>query len=71
MADDLCEEMERLLRLQRHEFINHMQVIHTLIQLGRTEKAIRYIEDLAHNQDLLAESRSLHQQQPSCQRHAR
>lgn len=44
---ELDAESMHLLRIQRHDFINHLQVIHALIQLGRTEKALIYIEELA------------------------
>ena len=44
-----CEELAKLLRLQRHDFINHLQVIHTMIQMGRTEKALQYISNLAQD----------------------
>jgi len=68
MDNEVCEELERLLRVQRHDFMNHLQVIHTLIQMGRTEKALKYIEELAPNPDLIAEPLREHQKQKSCQR---
>ena len=61
MADhDMCEEIVRLLRLQRHDFINHLQVIHAMIQLGRTEKALAYIEDLSKDSGLIQDTLQLH-----------
>jgi len=36
-----------LLREQRHEFINQLQVIHSMIQLGLYDRAISHIEKLA------------------------
>ncbi len=70
MADGMCEELERLLRAQRHDFINHLQVVHALLQLGRTEKAMAYLEDLAKNPSLVAGPLQTHCQQPSCRRTA-
>ena len=47
--------VEQALRLQRHEFINHIQVVHAMLELGRVEKAMRYIEDLAKDDSLVEE----------------
>lgn len=44
---ELHKEILLLLRIQRHDFINHLQVIHTMIQLGKTSKALNYIEELS------------------------
>ncbi len=33
-------------RSQRHDFLNHMQVVYGLAKLGNTEGVIRYLEDL-------------------------
>ena len=70
MAGEYCDELEKLLRAQRHDFINHIQVVHAMLQLGRVEKAMRYIEDLAKDPDLVAGPLSLHREHPSCQRKA-
>lgn len=70
MAKEICDELEILLRAQRHDFMNYLQVIRTMIQLGRTEKALKYIDDLAQNPDLLAEPLRRHREQPDCQRKA-
>lgn len=70
MADAICEELERLLRAQRHDFINHIQVVHALLQLGRTEKALAYLEDLAKDPGLLAGPLQMHRQRPACLRKA-
>lgn len=66
MAGEVCQELERLLRAQRHEFINHTQVIHAMLQLGRVEKALRYIEDLARDPGLVEEPLSMHTEQQTC-----
>lgn len=50
--NEVCPELTRLLRLQRHEFINHIQVVHALLQLGKIEKAKQYLEDLAKSPEL-------------------
>jgi hypothetical protein len=61
MADrEVCDEIVRLLRSQRHDFINHLQVIHAMLQLGRTERAITYIDDLAKDSRLVTDTLRLH-----------
>ena len=50
---ELHEEVIRLLKIQRHDFVNHLQVIHAMIQLGKSEKALFYIEELAKNPSTL------------------
>lgn len=73
MADnenEVCTELIRLLRVQRHDFINHMQVIHAMLQLGRTEKAMDYIENLAKDPSLVTDSLHTHTPQVNCQRRA-
>lgn len=49
-----CTDVIKLLRIQRHDFLNHLQVIHAMIQLGRGEKALQYIETLAHDTDMIS-----------------
>ncbi|MCE5284295.1 MAG: Spo0B domain-containing protein [Pelosinus sp.] len=51
---EVCNELIRLLRLQKHDFINHFQVVHGLIQLGKIDRALQYIEDLAKDPALVA-----------------
>lgn len=62
----VCQELIRLLRVQRHDFINHMQVIHAMLQLGKLEKAKEYIENLAKNPSLLTDALQVHIQQSKC-----
>ena len=50
---ELHEEVIRLLKIQRHDFVNHLQVIHAMIQLGKPEKALLYIEELGKNPSTL------------------
>ncbi|HMM22785.1 MAG TPA: Spo0B domain-containing protein [Selenomonadales bacterium] len=70
MDKDAGDELERVLRIQRHEFINHIQVVHALLQLGRVEKALKYIEELAKDPSLVEEPLRLHRQQQASQRNA-
>ncbi|HWR41570.1 Spo0B domain-containing protein [Sporomusa sp.] len=49
-----CTDVVKLLRIQRHDFLNHLQVIHAMIQLGRDEKALQYIEKLAHDPEMIS-----------------
>lgn len=49
-----CTDVIKLLRIQRHDFLNHLQVIHAMIQLGRGEKALQYIEKLAHDPEMIS-----------------
>ncbi len=51
---EVAAESVHLLKIQRHDFINHLQVIHTLLQLGRSEKAITYIEELSKDANLIS-----------------
>lgn len=66
----VCSELVKLLRVQRHDFINHLQVIHAMLQLGRTEKALAYIESLAKDDSLISDQLHMHVQQRECQRNA-
>ncbi|MBP2662475.1 MAG: Sensor kinase SpoOB-type, alpha-helical domain [Firmicutes bacterium] len=49
-----CTDVMNVLRIQRHDFLNHLQVIHAMIQLGRNEKALQYIENLAHDPEMIS-----------------
>jgi hypothetical protein len=57
------DEVEKVLKAQRHEFINHIQVIYAMLQMGRVENAMRYIEDLAKDPDLIAGPLSLYKKE--------
>jgi pentatricopeptide repeat protein len=63
---EVCTQLLQLLQLQRHDFINHLQVIHALLQLGRVEKALQYIEDLSKGKELLEGPLSQHKPQADC-----
>jgi pentatricopeptide repeat protein len=55
------EEILRLLRLQRHDFINHIQVIQAFIQLGKLDKALRYIDDMVKSPEMTGDLLALYQ----------
>jgi hypothetical protein len=42
-------EAARLLRRQRHSFLNHLQVISGWLQLDKPERAKRYVEEVARH----------------------
>ncbi len=50
---ELDVEMLQLLKVQRHDFVNHLQVIYTMIQLGKNDQALIYITDLSRNPQAL------------------
>lgn len=66
--NEVCPELVRLLKVQRHDFINHLQVIHAMLQLGRAEKALKYIEDLAKDQTLITDQMALHNEKLDCRK---
>ncbi|MEX1377141.1 MAG: ATP-binding protein [Eubacteriales bacterium] len=51
------DELNRKLRAQRHDFINHLQVVHSLVQLQEYDEAAKYIsstyEDIRQVGELL------------------
>jgi pentatricopeptide repeat protein len=65
---EVCTQLMQLLRLQRHDFINHLQVIHALLQLGRVEKALQYMEELSKGTELLEAPLAQHKPQACCPR---
>jgi sensor histidine kinase regulating citrate/malate metabolism len=38
--------MEKLLRRQHHDYLNHIQVVYAYLQAGKSERAIAYIEKI-------------------------
>jgi sensor histidine kinase regulating citrate/malate metabolism len=50
----ICEETWKLLRFQRHDFLNHLQVIHSYIRLNRLEEAVAYIEKISYDDNWIA-----------------
>lgn len=61
--NEVGAESVNLLKIQRHDFVNHLQVIHALLQLGRTEKALTYIEELAKDSRLISDTLKIHEEQ--------
>jgi len=43
------DELNRRLRMQRHDFINHIQVIYSLLQMQEQEKAQEYLQQVYHD----------------------
>lgn len=41
----VCVAMINLLRRQRHDFLNHVQVVHAYLQMGKDEKALQYLDN--------------------------
>ena len=64
--DDVCPELIRLLRVQRHDFINHVQVKHAFLQLGKTDRAMKYIEELCTDPERLTTALNDHRSIPDC-----
>jgi len=49
VAHELTEQNLRLLRCQRHDFLNHLQVVLGYIQMGKAGKAEKYIREINQN----------------------
>ena len=47
-----AEAMIQLLRRQRHEFLNRIQVVSGYLQLGYPERAGEYLQELAADMEL-------------------
>jgi hypothetical protein len=43
---DSARALIHFLRIQQHDFMNHMQVIHGYLQLNKPQRAMEYIEDI-------------------------
>ena len=61
--NNISEESKVLIKLQRHDFLNHIQVIQGFLQLGKPDKALNYIENIIEDirdvEKLLAKARDL------------
>ncbi|MBP2644664.1 MAG: hypothetical protein H6Q75_104 [Firmicutes bacterium] len=55
MDTPVCEELAKALRDQRHQFINHIQVIYALVELKRIDKALQYMDELSKSPELLTD----------------
>lgn len=51
---EIMEAVTLALRRQRHDFINHLQVIYALAQLGKTQRVLDYIDELAKDPGLIS-----------------
>ena len=54
--EKLSLETLKLLKRQRHDFLNHLQIIHSLIILDKSPRALEYIEEVAKNSNWLEKS---------------
>jgi len=52
-------QLVRAIRVQRHDFVNHMQVVYALMKTGKFDKAIDYIADLSHDIQITGEMLSV------------
>ena len=43
-AMDQLDELNIQLRMQRHDFLNHLQVVYSLVDMKENDEAVRYIE---------------------------
>lgn len=57
------EEMNRRLREQRHDYLNHFQVIYGLLELGESEEARKYLSPVF--QEITSMTRALRTAQPA------
>lgn len=62
----ICPAIIRMLRAQRHDFVNHIQVAHALLQLGKVDRAKDYLEGVAKNTNMVAETLRLHSEEGAC-----
>ena len=62
----VCPEITRLLWAQRHDFVNHIQVVHAFLQLGKVDRAKDYLEKIAKDTDIVNETLRLHYQEGIC-----
>jgi|GEM_PF-4908027 len=51
---DSARALLQFLRIQQHDFLNHIQVILAYLQLNKTKRAIEYIEDIIGQKQELA-----------------
>lgn len=62
----VCPEVTRMLRAQRHDFVNHIQVAHALLQLGKIDRAKDYLEGIAKDTNMVNETIRLYYQEGVC-----
>lgn len=69
MAENVVSnDIERMLRLQRHDFINHIQVIQALLQLGKFDRALGYIEEMVKSPEMTGNLLEIYQQRQDCRK---
>ncbi|MDU2065943.1 MAG: Spo0B domain-containing protein [Sporomusaceae bacterium] len=66
LPEGICPEIVRLLRAQRHDFVNHLQVAHALLQLGKADQAQAYLEKVAQDTNMVNETLRLHYKGDLC-----
>lgn len=57
---DSARALIQFLRIQQHDFMNHIQVIHGYLQLNKARKAMEYIEDIIVQKKSLSSLYKLH-----------
>ena len=50
MIKQKMTELEQAIAEKRHLFYNHFQVLYTLLQMGKCEQALEYIEKLIEDE---------------------
>ncbi|ADG83594.1 signal transduction histidine kinase regulating citrate/malate metabolism [Thermincola potens JR] len=53
---DYLRDLIKVIRVQRHDFVNHMQAVYALLKTGEIEKAGKYIENLYEDVKITSES---------------
>lgn len=43
----LDDAIEAALSKQRHDFLNHLQVVYAYVQIGKADRALQYMDELA------------------------
>lgn len=56
-------------RVQRHDFMNHVQIIHSLLQMGKSDRALKYIENMAIEGTSVNEFLDMHFVSENCLKH--
>ena len=50
----IVKDLVKVIQVQRHDFLNHLQVISGLIQLGKTDRVREYINEICLNMQLVS-----------------
>lgn len=62
----MCDPMINLLRRQRHDFLNHVQVVHAYLQMGKDKKALQYLDDAVEKINAVDFSTLMHNCSEDC-----